>query len=311
MNGLQQEANPVAAVEAPSKPAPVPLYAAVGYNGLLMVSENGRDWKNIQVGKDGEVYRNVCSSNGIYVAVGSYGLTNFFARTLDGMTWQKQSKRSPGVYHLLSGVAFGNYQFVAYGGDGTSDPAGNIVHHSKDGATWSEVVQPKNRRLLRRATFGNGMFVGVGESGRRTVSKDGLTWQDAPEAKDSFKDTLVNVAFGNGIFVGVGIHSLRMTTRDGLTWENRQAGEEGEHLNSVAWTGDRFVATGPTVTFASPDGVQWERVSVKQGPLTMVYGDGRFVGTRGKGRILNSKDGVQWTEVFKADHFVEGLCYGG
>lgn len=297
--------------QPPAETARIPLFVAVGYNGLQMVSEDGREWKHIQIGKDGEVYRNVCCSSGIYVAVGSYGLTNFFARTLDGVTWQKQSKRSPGVYHLLSGVAFGNDRFIAYGGDGTSDPAGNILHHSKDGTSWSELVQPKNRRLLRRATFGNGMFVGVGESGRRTVSKDGLTWQDAPEAKDTFKDTLVNVAFGNGIFVGVGIHGLRMTTRDGLIWEHRQAGEEGEHLNSVVWAADRFVATGPTATFFSPDGVRWERQSVKQGPLTMTYGNGRFIGSRGKGRILYSEDAVQWTEVWKAEHFVEGLCFGG
>jgi hypothetical protein len=243
--------------------------------------------------------------------VGSYGITNFFARSLDGVTWQKHSKRAPGVYHLLSGVMFGNDQFVAYGGDGTSDPAGNILHHSKDGAAWSEVVQPKNRRLLRRATFGNGLFVGVGEFGRRSVSKDGVAWQDAPEAKDPLKETLINVACGKGIFVGVGIHSLRMTTQDGITWENRQSGDEGEHLNSVVWTGDRFVATGPTVTYFSPDGVAWERESVKQGPLTMTYGNGRFVGARGKGRILLSEDAVHWTEVFKAEHFVEGLSYGG
>ena len=297
--------------QEPPKPARTPLFVAVGYHGLRMVSENGTEWKNVQLGKDGEVYRNVCTANGITVAVGSYGLTNFFARTLDGAKWEQQSRRSPGVYHLLSGAVYGNDRFLAYGGDPTSDPAGNILHHSKDGAAWSDVVQPKNRRLLRRVAFGAGLFVGVGEFGRRTVSKDGLTWEDAPEANDTFKETLTHVAFGNGMFVGVGIHSLRMTTKDGITWENREAGEEGEHLNSVVWTGDRFVATGPTVTYVSSDGVRWERQSVRQGPLTMAYGAGRFVGSRGKGRMLLSEDAVRWTEVFKAEQFVEGLCYGG
>jgi hypothetical protein len=43
----------------------------------------------------------------------------------------------------------------------------------------------------------------------------------------------------------------------------------------------------------------------------MTYGHGRFGGSLGKGRILNSDDGVQWTEVFKADPFVGSLGYGG
>ena len=64
--------------------------------------------------------------------------------------------------------------------------------------------------VLRRAAWGAGRWVGVGDRGRRTTSTDGKVWKDAPGGKPV--DTLIDVAFGKGIFVGVGLHGLRMTT---------------------------------------------------------------------------------------------------
>ena len=61
-------------------------------------------------------------------------------------------------------------------------------------------------------------------------------------------DAFIDVTFGNGLFVGVGLHGLRMSSEDGLAWSERLVGEEGEHINSVLWTGERFVAVGQGAT---------------------------------------------------------------
>jgi hypothetical protein len=120
----------------------------------------------------------------------------------------------------------------------------------------------------------------------------------------------VDVAFGGGVFVGVGLHGLRMSTRDGLKWSPRQVGEEGEHLNSVVWTGKRFVAVGAGATYESADGEAWTRKPNKNAPLTVAYGGGVFVGANWKGRLLRSTDAVEWVQVFKSERHVEAIAFG-
>ena len=122
-------------------------------------------------------------------------------------------------------------------------------------------------------------------------------------------DTLVDVAFGNGVFVGVGLHGLRMMTADGVKWVERRLGEEGEHLNSVVWAKDRFVAVGVGATFISKDGVKWERTPNVDAPVSVAFGAEVFVGPRWKGRLMRSADGVKWEEVHKSDQHIEAVAF--
>ena len=174
--------------------------------------------------------------------------------------------------------------------------------------SWSDYVGFPGKHILRRVAFGDGRFVGVGDRGRRATSADGVAWVDAPDVKAI--DTLVDVAFGGGVFVGVGLHGLRMSTRDGLGWTPRQVGEEGEHLNSVVWTGDRFAAVGSGATCESPDGERWSRKPNREAPLIAAYGGGVFVGAHWKGRLFRSSDAIEWHQVHKSDHHVEAIAFG-
>jgi hypothetical protein len=304
--------------------APIePLFVAVGYDGLRMSSADSASWTNVQVGKEGEVYRAVCHGNGLYVAVGSYAGSNIFAASRDARTWESATKDAKYKSYIRS-IGFGGGQFLGLGGDpGSVGSSAPIAVTSPDGVHWSNYTDIVGKNILRRVAFGTGdkggLFVGVGDRGRRAASPDGLKWSDAPAAKAI--DTLVDIAFGTpgdkGIFVGVGLHSLRMTTTDGVYWSKPVRGEEGEHLNSIVWCSDRkqFTATGPDVTYTSPDGWAWRRDPVQDGPLTMTYGVakgvGTFVGNRWRGRIISSIDAIAWHETYKGEHHVEGLCFGG
>ena len=163
------------------------------------------------------------------------------------------------------------------------------------------------RRLASR-TGSDRLFVAVGDRGRRSYSADAKTWLDAPEAKAV--DTLVDVACGDGVFVGVGLHGLRTRTTDGKAWTHAVRADEGEHLNTVVWAGGKFVAVGAGVTFTSPDGVTWQRHANTNAPLTLAFGSGVFVGTRWKGKVVRSTDGVTWADVLTADHHLEAVAYG-
>lgn len=308
------------------------LFVAVGHNGLRMSSSDGIEWQHAQAGKEGEIYRGVAFGSGRFAAVGSYGGANIFASTADGENWETGTKDARYV-NYVRGIGFGKDEFLGLGGDpgavGDSKP---FMVTSADGNSWSEpvpvvvtqsllpssaesqTVQPNakppasSKNMLRRFAYGNDLFVAVGDRGRRSVSKDAKEWTDVPNVKAI--DTLIDVAFGNHVFVGVGLHGLRMSSPDGVTWSERLIGEEGEHINSIIWTADRFVAVGQGATYISPDGLKWERTPNANAPLIAIFGNGAYIGSNWRGRILRSTDAITWKDVVQAEHHVESLAFG-
>lgn len=284
------------------------LFVAVGLDGLRLSSTDGKTWTPAQLGREGESYRAAAFGTGLCVAVGSFGGDNILANTSDGKTW-KTGKHEAKYVKYIRGLTFGNGQFLALGGDpgsvGLSKP---FVMFSKDGLQWSEPLDIPGKHMLRRAVWGNGLFVAVGDRGRRAASKDGKEWSEAPEAKAI--DTCTDVCFGNGVFVGVGLHGLRMRSTDGLKWTARQTGEEGEHLNSVVFAGGKFVAVGAGATYTSVDGEKWDRVANENAPQVAAHGANGFVGAAWKGRLFASADGVKWAETHKAERHVLAVAWG-
>ncbi len=305
------------------------MFVAVGHHGLRLASTDGIEWTHAQISKEGEVYRAVAFGNGRFAAVGSYGGSNIFASTGDGQMWESSTRDARYVTYLR-GIGFGKGEFIGLGGDpGAVGDSRPFVMTCKDGKSWSEPTQvvatqallpggstiqpgdkplPSSKNMLRRIAYGNERFVAVGDRGRRSVSLDAKEWTDTPNVKAL--DTLIDVTFGNGIFVGVGLHGLRISSEDGVKWSEKLVGEEGEHINSVVWTGDRFVAVGQGATYTSPDGIKWERAPNQNAPLIAVFGQGKFVGSNWRGRILHSTDAIAWKDVFQAPHHVEAVAFG-
>ena len=287
------------------------LFVAVGQDGLRVVSEDGATWKNSQAGKEGETYRAVVFGNGRFVAVGSYGGDNIVASTSDGAAWETGKKEAK-YSKYMRGLGFdpAQKQFIAIGGDpGSVGSSAPFMVTSPDGRTWSDFQSVPGKNMIRRIAFGKGLIAGVGDRGRRAASSDGgKTWQDAPDVKAI--DTLADIAFGAEKFVGVGLNGLRMSSDDGLAWSAPQRGDEGEHLNTIIWTGKEFAAIGAGATYFSADGVTWKKTPNQSALLTACFGGGVYVGTQWKGRILISKDAVAWTQVHKAEQHIEAVCFG-
>lgn len=283
-------------------------FLAGGFNGLRMTSADGRTWLPPTFGKEGEVCRGAAVGGGKLVTVGTHGGNQIFAHSTDGKTWQ-QTTRDGGYGGYVRSVGFIAGKFIALGGDPGSVGAANpYVLFSSDGEKWDPPHPISGKFMLRRLAFGNELYVGVGDRGRRSVSPDAKVWKDVEKTKP--QETLIDIAFGNGVFVGVGLHSLRMTTRDGVTWSEPTLGEEGEHLNAIVWAKDRFVAIGAGVTFISPDGERWERHVNRNAPTAAVYGNGVFVGCKWKGRLVVSTDGIGWEETLQAEQHVETIGWG-
>lgn len=122
-----------------------------------------------------------------------------------------------------------------------------------------------------------GVFVSVGDGGRRAHSTDGMTWidivgtgaVDTQEAQGQ-EDILRAVAAGDGVAIAVGgggtyhdSNSMVMRTEDGVTWEEDVVGGVSDldvfRLYDVTFTGGAFVAVGQGchVIRSEDGGVTW------------------------------------------------------
>lgn len=292
-------------------PSPPPHFLAVGHHGLRFLSMNGKEWTQPQLSKEGDVFRFTRFGHGRFVALGTYGGDNIFASSADGQTWHtgKQDAKYAKYYR---GLAFGDGKFVAVGGDpGAVGHGAPFLQTSTDGIDWSDAASIGGGFILRRLAYGNDRWVGIGDRGRRATSLDLKEWKDA--AGNQPVNTLVDIAFGKtpsgrSVFVGVGLHGLRMMTEDGLTWSKPERGEEGEHLNTILWTGERFAAIGAGATYFSADAVDWERKPNIDAPVAVAYRQNLFIGANWKGRLLRSSDAITWEQVHRAEHHVEAVC---
>ena len=83
-------------------------------------------------------------------------------------------------------------------------------------------------------------------------------------------------------------------------WQWRNPLPCGNAINSVAWSGTRFVATGDKGTvLTSVDGVSWVKTNsgITAHLNGVCYGDGCFLAVGYSGSIIASPDGTVWTKL--------------
>jgi hypothetical protein len=102
-------------------------------------------------------------------------------------------------------------------------------------------------------TYGNGLFVAVGEGGAILTSPDGVSWTARTSGTGN---DLSGVTYGNGPSWRWGTGGAILTSPDGVSWTG---GPRGRHdLYGVAYGNGTFVAVGDRGTIlTSPDGVSW------------------------------------------------------
>jgi len=278
------------------------IYVGVGYGGRRMSSVDGKKWENVEQwsdkgADDSNNLMSIAYGKGRFVAVGGGGWSKetqagHILLSNDGKDWRKT-----GDYpNRVNPVVFGAGQFVAGG------PAKQLLS-SLDGEKWVEgdriVVPPEIPNYavwFRNGAAGNGVFVFMGNAGKDQkkwwclASNDGrsiksISWE-APGSR--------GLAFGAGVFVAVNPDGIARS-KDGEQW-NFVESVPSDEFKGVIWTGQEFVLSGKTATYASVDGVSW-RVFGKVSPGNLLYGDMRgFVATGWPGRMFSSADGQSWQQ---------------
>jgi len=202
----------------------------------------------------------------------------------------------------------GNLGLVNYASDITSIVA------PEGGTTWTTRTSGFGTTTINGVTFGDGLYVAVGSSGKLTTSTDGITWTTRTSG---FGTTTINgVTFGDGLYVAVGSSGKLTTSTDGITWTTRTSGFGSTSIYGVGYGDGLYVAVGNSGTLAtSTDGTTWTTRTSGFGSTAIygvTYGDGLYVAVGRDGKLTTSTDGTTWTTRTSGfgDSHIYALTYG-
>jgi Photosynthesis system II assembly factor YCF48 len=249
----------------------------------------------------------------IFVAVGSSGT---IITSTDAMEWTQRESDITRV--TLYDVQYGKNLFVAVGTNDLLDDNWGVITTSPDGIVWTTRASG-SFRTLHSLTYGNGMYVTVGDQGTILASNDGVSWTSV-NASTSLN--LNGIAFGNGLFVAIGGgtgygETIILTSTDGVTWTQRDPNTDNG-LFGITFADGKFIAVGNNrVVLISTDGVSWTQRSVDvhaNGRFTfsrVTYSDGLYVAVGNAGLVATSYDGMSWNAILLSTNELNGITYGG
>ena len=211
----------------------------------------------------------------------------------------------------ISAIAYGDGMYVAV--DESFNAVGSI-----DGTNWNIPLLTSDINICANdITYGNNVFVAVGDSGYvGVIPNDGT--EGTIFQSDVFNSrTLYGVTYGNGRFIAVGYDNSAYSIGNGNTWTAMTGLSSSVVYNSVAYTKGMFVAVGEDGYYAvSTDGTSWTEMTT--GDDTSLYdvcagkninGD-VFVFVGEKGSVYYTYDGVNIKSGFDyyGENFTEDLC---
>jgi hypothetical protein len=260
-------------------------WIAVGGNGAIFSSSDGRNWQMVHFGTDQDSLFDVAFGNGRWVAVG--GATTF--TSTDGMAWERLDSITPRGYRPLSIKFVDGLWVVRQMGP---------PYISRDGIHWL-VAPPGPREFLAvDMAEANGLSVKVGP-GLIATSQDNKSWtQRIP--KNALGEEFYSVRYENGKWLA--LEQLRgiATSEDGITWTYKPGNIPNLYSYYHAFGNGRWVAYGGPI-YSSENGLNWAvATGISPYPHADVikFGNGRFVGIGVN--IITSVDGSSWTTVASA-----------
>jgi photosystem II stability/assembly factor-like uncharacterized protein len=185
------------------------------------------------------------------VAVGNDGIV--LVTGDGGKTWNKVSVPRSDIANKLLRVRIFNDVAWAVG------EMGAVIYSKDYGATWVRAIEEED------AAYNDIYFIGdkgwlVGEFGYiKTTDDGGVTWRELPGPEDGL--SVISVAFQdvlNG--VAVGLEGMILVTHDGGETWSRPAPKTKEHLFSVTWDGEKYVAVGNKGMMVTSNSscIEWE-----------------------------------------------------
>lgn len=310
-----------------------PGCVAVGDDGEILFSADGRDWRRVEspVGPSDSPYVRLSEATygaGCFVVTGGIHGQGLVLRSTDGENWELVRADLP---QPPTDLLFADGRFVSV--------EGTRLNSSPDGRTWTTLPEPP---ALKGLAFGGGVWVGISGGGRYYRSLDLESWVPTGGSDfggiiipDDYAQSSICHAAGRFVVTG-GYHSQGSGTSasvikwsaDGIQWSDGSGEEEtmwGVQTDCAAagsgtliCVGARTPSGGHRSIWLSEDGALWTRATVDLGPrtvtgsLTSVAGwPGRpSVAVSGAGEIVVSDGGLEWNLAKPAAReWMRGVSY--
>jgi len=256
----------------------------------------------------------------------TFGADKFVAVSSDGVVMVLDKNGDEQQMHFnpntLYSIAFGNGIFLlTHSVTNVGTARSSSLISSPTNMNWVP-VRSSSFNACKKVTFGNGIFVGVGE-GNKIFVYDEEEWEELDN-----ESSLANITHSTtspNRFVAVGSTIISSTNTTARNWNSPQVSNQNF---SVAAFGTidgspRFVAygyTGSTVSLFTSDnsnGTNWTQQSstnIPAGMADMTWGNGTFAAVGANGTIAVSSDGISWNTTlsgagddFKAVRYGDGV----
>ncbi|WP_044871973.1 tail fiber protein [Pseudomonas sp. LFM046] len=165
------------------------------------------------------------------------------------------------------------------------------IGYSADGRTWTLATSPFSSTVVRGVTFAAGLFVAVADSGKLATSPDGANW--TLRTSQFGTSAVLGVAYSVGRFVIVGAAGKVAYSADGETWTLGTSGSSST-LNAVGAVAGGFVTYDSSLAYTSSDGNTWTSNTPGIGAHDAFVASGGRVLLSGS-TVLETTDGVTWT----------------
>jgi hypothetical protein len=285
------------------------VYVAVGDNGIIQTSNDGKVWKDIYVyNLPGNRYLDKVIWDGKkFIAISMDG--GYLVST-DGVNWSL--KKFPRDYTYSNLVYTGGKYFFTITGE--FNPAPNIIwqsgvfpYVSKDGLVWQKgsynhsIYQYFNN--INAIQWNGTKFLGVGVAGVLAESMDGMNWTALTPLTYGFD--LTNLLWNGSTFVSAGYTSGGVSrvivSSDGHTW-NSVFTLNNAQITDIAWNGQKYAMVvqhvqydnkafknlvTDSVVYTSTNLKNWFREYTLKNPYPNRWND-----SQGKERYLQS---IKWT----------------
>jgi hypothetical protein len=253
-------------------------YVAVGVEGTIVVSTNGRDW-SVHTAEYGN-FSSITFGKGLFTSLAD----GFLYTSPDGITWTHRLLPTSGRYNI-SHLAFGAGRFVG---------AGNALISSDDGISWIERATNVAMGFTTALTYGNDSFLIHTSTGILT-SSNGIDW-----LLQHTGGALPSLAAGNGVLVAHDYGRLLLSTDGSLSWQPVLQATNNNYFHGVRFANGQFYALG-TQLLTSTDGLNWtERIPQREGGMRLTSaagGPGQTVVVGDEGVIFASTDGATFGQV--------------
>lgn len=306
-------------------------YIVAGNQGTIIYAWDSGSFTvpQFSVGTTNNLYAVASDQYGTLGVVGD--LNNFSSRPStdgilysldDGDDWAEDEITTtwfPSSEFILHGVAYGPSGFIAVGDTGYTleYEYPGVVFTSANGANWNELPNSTSENRLYSCTYGNGLYVLVGDAGGIVVSSNLVNWT---ETTGYHRSAITAIACSGNLCIASAMPIFRedssfpdftaLVSTNGLNWTVSSTNTPA--MADLTGAGGQFVGVGENAIYATTDGYNWENTLSFSNALHGVhYLNGQFIAVGDNGSILESVDGTNWNNLsIVTSGSLSGVAFG-